>query len=419
MLPENPRPSAGEDRDARGVRPSLRGLTQSSGWPPGGGKSGIWRILGASNPMLASFIRDFVAQSIPLERMQQRFPRTRFYGQQIMGEAGHMIKNFGITKSAAMFVLAASCGLVSHVNQAEAQTPAEMCKKNYKIGYSHPVSEAKAVQAVAKYAKKRATDLGCVDLLIDATTNLNLQTQRAAVENWILQGVDAIVIRAVDPSAFVGLQKEAQAKGIKWLTYTKPMKGQDGSVGWNTDKAGELVAAHLKDWAKTHIAQGGVSSAVTELSIEPSLKGQWEFPKAALKDLGVPIVLAQDCADQECGLAMAETALRENPNLRIFIAGSTDDPGVGAARAFRNAGIAPEDVYIGGMDGSEQALVEIKKGTYYKSTAAIRLDLLGYSIVDASINAVNGAGPTDIVSPNEIATTADMSALEKLIAVYK
>ncbi|MBH5371121.1 hypothetical protein [Bradyrhizobium glycinis] len=75
---------------------------------------------------------------------------------------------------------------------------------------------------------------------------------------------------------------------------------------------------------------------------------------------------------------MAENALREHPNLRIFIAGRTDDPGVGAARAFRNAGIDRAEVYIGGMDGSEQALVDIKKGTYYKATAAIRLDLLGY-----------------------------------------
>lgn len=330
-----------------------------------------------------------------------------------------MVNRLSTGKSTFAGLVALACGFLAHADQAAAQTAAEMCKKKYTIGYSHPVSEAKAVQAVAKYAKKRAVELGCVNLLIDATTNLNLQTQRAAVENWILQGADAIVIRAVDPSAFVTLQKEAQAKGIKWLTYTKPMAGQDGSVGWNTDKAGELVAAHLKEWAKTHLPSGGLSAAVTELSIEPSLKGQWEFPKAALKDLGVPVVLAQDCADQECGLAMAETALRENPNLRVFIAGSTDDPGVGAARAFKNAGIAPEDVYIGGMDGSEQALVEIKKGAYYKATAAIRLDLLGYSIVDASINAVNGSGPTDIVSPNEIATPADMPALDKLIAVYK
>jgi len=299
------------------------------------------------------------------------------------------------------------------------QAQAAACEKTYTIGYSHPVSEAKAVQAVARYAQKRADEIGCVNLLIDATTNLNLQTQRAAVESWILQGVDAIVIRAVDPTAFIQLQKEAQAKKIKWLTYTKPMEGQDGSVGWNTDKAGELIAAHVTEWAKANVPSGGVSAAVTELSVEFSLKGQWEFPSEALKKLNVPIVLAQDCADQECGLTMTENALRENPNLRIFIAGSTDDPGVGAARAFKNAGIDPKEVYIGGMDGSEQALVEIKKGTYYKATAAIRLDLLGHSIVDASLNAIRGEGETNIVSPNELATIANMPALDTLIGQYR
>lgn len=293
------------------------------------------------------------------------------------------------------------------------------CDKTHTIGYSHPVSEAKAVQAVAKYAKKRADEVGCINLLIDATTNLNLQTQRAAVENWILQGVDAIVIRPVDPTAFTQLQKEAQAKGIKWLTYTKPMKGQDGSVGWDTDKAGKLIADNLTAWIKARQPKKKPSAAVTELSIESSISGQWTIPEATLKDLGLPVVLAQDCADQECGLAMTENALREHPDLRIFIAGSTDDPGVGAARAFKAAGIPPSEVYIGGMDGSEQALVDIKKGTYYKATSAIRLDLLGYSIIDASLNAIKGSGPTDIVSPNQLATVDDMAALDQLIAQYK
>jgi ABC-type sugar transport system substrate-binding protein len=301
---------------------------------------------------------------------------------------------------------------------ASASSAAE-CSKTYTIGYSHPVSEAKAVQAVAKYAQKRAEEIGCVKLQIDATTNLNLQTQRAAVENWILQKVDAIVIRPVDPTAFVQLQKEAQAKGIKWLTYTKPMKGQDGSVGWDTNKAGKLIAEDVMAWAKQHLPKGGASAAVTELSIESSLAGQWDFPKASLKALGIPVVMAQDCADQECGLAMAENALREHPDLRIFIAGSTDDPGVGAARAFKNAGIDPSQVYIGGMDGSEQALVDIKKGTYYKATAAIRLDLLGYTIIDAALNAIKGSGETNMLAPNELAKVDNMAALDKLIAVYK
>jgi ABC-type sugar transport system substrate-binding protein len=326
-----------------------------------------------------------------------------------------MTKFPGISKLSSLFFSAVVVAGVLHASDADAAP----CEKTYTIGYSHPVSEAKAVQAVAKYTQKRADELGCVKLLIDATTNLNLQTQRAAIENWILQGVDAIVIRAVDPTAFVQLQHEAQAKGIKWLTYTKPMKGQDGSVGWDTNKAGQLIADDVTAWAKERLPNGGASAAVTEISIERSLAGQWENPEAALKKLGIPVVLAQDCADQECGLAMTENALREHPDLRVFIAGSTDDPGVGAARAFKNAGIDPSKVYIGGMDGSEQALVEIKKGTYYKATAAIRLDLLGYTIIDASLNAIKGKGETNMLAPNELAKADNMAALDKLIAVYK
>lgn len=317
-----------------------------------------------------------------------------------------------ISALAVLSMIGAGC-LYSTASQA-----AE-CKRTYTIGYSHPVNEAKAVQAVAKYAKLRAQQVGCVNLLLDSTTNLNLQTQRAAVENWVLQGVDAIVIRAVDPTAFARLQKDAQAKGIKWLTYTKPMEGQDGSVGWDLTKAGQLIADDVTAWAKEHYPKGGESAAVGEWSGEVALADQYKIPEAALEKLNIPIVSAQDCNNQECGLSMTESALREHPDLRIFIAGSTDDAGVGAAKAFEKAGIDPKDVYIGGMDGSEQALVDIQKNKYYKATAAIRLDLLGYSIIDASLNAINGKGETNIVSPNQLAKAGDQATLEELIGQYK
>jgi ABC-type sugar transport system substrate-binding protein len=291
--------------------------------------------------------------------------------------------------------------------------------KKYTVGFSHPSSEALAVQVVEQYAAKRGTDLGCVQVLIDATTNLNLETQRAAIESWILQGVDAIVVRPVDPNALSRLQKDAQAKNIKWLTYTNHMEGQNGSVGWSTDNAGHLMADDLSAWLKKNYPNGGISSAVVAVSAQPTLSGQWDFPKKSLTEAGIPVVLAADCWTQECGLNLTETALKEHPDLRVFIAGSTDDAGIGAAKAFKNAGIDPSKVYIGGMDGSQQALQEIQLGSYYKTTAAIKLDLLGYSIVDAAIHAIKEDGLSDMVTPNELATLAKPAGLQGLIDVYK
>jgi ABC-type sugar transport system substrate-binding protein len=299
------------------------------------------------------------------------------------------------------------------------ESAAELCAgKQYTVGFSHPSSEALAVQVVEKYAAKRGTDLGCVKVLIDATTDLNLETQRAAIESWILQGVDAIVVRPVDPDALTRLQQDAQAKNIKWLTYTNHMDGQNGSVGWSTDNAGHLMADDLSAWLQKNYPNGGISAAVVGVSAQPTLSGQWDFPKDALNAAGIPIVLDSDCWTQECGLNLTETALQENPDLRVFIAGSTDDAGIGAAKAFENAGIDPSEVYIGGMDGSQQALEEIQRDSYYKATAAIKLDLLGYSIVDAAIHAIKDDGLSDMVTPNELATLADPDAVQGLVDVY-
>ena len=72
------------------------------------------------------------------------------------------------------------------------------------------------------------------------------------------------------------------------------------------------------------------------------------------------------------------------------------------------------------MDGSEQALVDIKKRvTDTRRPPQFALDLLGYTIIDAALNAIKGSGETNMLAPNQLAKVDDMAALDKLIAVYK
>lgn len=292
------------------------------------------------------------------------------------------------------------------------------CEDTYTIGFSHPVGEAESVKAVKKFAQRRADEVGCVDLLLDNTTANNLESQRSTIESWVTQDVDAIVLWPVDASAFTGLQDQAQEKGIKWLTYSSHMDGQDGSVGFDNDLSGQLIADDLTAWVEKNYPDGGVSAAVTTLTALPQVNGRWEKPLAALKKLGIPVVSEQDCADQTCGLQVAEDTLREHDDLRIFV-GITDDAGVGALKAFDDSSLDPESVYIAGQDGMSQALAAIGDGGYYKASAAILLDELGFSIIDNSIAAITGDGETDSVTPSSLASLADKANLAKLSELYQ
>ncbi|MFT4009875.1 MAG: sugar ABC transporter substrate-binding protein [Nocardioidaceae bacterium] len=308
----------------------------------------------------------------------------------------------------------AACGSSDEVADASGQA----CKETKTIGFSHPVGEAEAVKIVKKFVQKRAVEVGCVKVLLDNTTGSNLESQRAAVEGWVQQGIDAIVLWPVDNTAFTGLQKEAQDKGIKWLTYSSHMDGQDGSVGFDNVLSGKLIADDVAAWVRKHYPNGGVSAAVTQLAALPDLKGRWEEPIKKLKELNIPVVSQQDCADQTCGLQIGEDVLREHKDLRIFI-GLNDDAALGAMKAFEAAKVDPDDVYIAGQDGGSQSLQAIAAGKFYKATAAIRLDQLGYSIIDNSLASINGTGDTDKIAPTVLASLADKKTLTELQGMFQ
>jgi ABC-type sugar transport system substrate-binding protein len=295
--------------------------------------------------------------------------------------------------------------------------PAPSCEKNYTIAFSHIVSEAVVVKAVRSFADQRAAELGCITMLHDNTTGGNLEQQTAALETWINQGVDAIVLLPVDAASVAPYKKRADAAGIAMSTYAFPIEGYCGNAGFDATQSGELIADAAIEWAKTAYPNGGAKALVSSLSALPLLAPRWEVPVKKLKDAGIEVVAVQDGADIASGLEITETTLQAHPDLSIVI-GLNDDFAVGAYQAFENAKIDPEKVFIGGQDGSLEGMEAIKEGKHYKASSAILLDQLGASIVDISLACITGKGETNIATPAKLVTLTE-GGLDEMIASFK
>lgn len=311
--------------------------------------------------------------------------------------------------------IVASVALVGLASSTSAHAAA--CEKTYTIGFSHPVGESEFAAALRKKVVKYAGENGCVTALIDNTQSSNLESQRATLESWVIRKVDAIVVLPVDAPALEGLRKKAQKQGTKWLTYAGKTPGVDGSVGFDNVQSGDLVAKDALAWVKQKYPNGGVSAAVTKLTPLVGFSGRWDEPLKQFKAAGLKVVSEQDCADQSCGLQIAEDALRQHPDLRVFI-GINDDAAIGALRAFTNAKINPADVYIAGQDGTKEGLQAVKDGGAYRSSAAILLDDLAKSIIDNSVAAITGKGRTDYETAVELGVASKPDRLNALIAQY-
>lgn len=292
------------------------------------------------------------------------------------------------------------------------------CDKTYTIGFSHPVGESQFAIALKKKVRAAGEKNGCVKVLLDNTHQSNLESQRATLESWVTRRVDAIVVLPVEATALEGLRRQAQKKGMKWLTYAGATPGADGSVGFDNVQSGDLVAKDALAWVKQRYPQGDITAAVTTLTPLKGFVGRWDEPLKQFQEAGLPIVSHQDCPTQACGLQIAEDALRQHPNLRVFI-GINDDAALGALRAFKNAGIKADDVYIAGQDGTVEGLEAVKQGGAYRASAAILLDDLAQSIIDNSVAAITGKGRTNYETAVELGTLRNPARLDALIAQYK
>jgi ABC-type sugar transport system substrate-binding protein len=291
------------------------------------------------------------------------------------------------------------------------------CTKTYTIGFSHPAGESVYAATLRNKVVSAGTANGCVKVLIDNTRNENLQTQVATIQSWVTQKINAIVVLPVDANSLEGLRKQAQAQGTKWLTYASPIPGADGSIGFDSVQSGDMIAKDAVAWYRKNYPNGGATAAVTTSTSLPAFAGRWTQPLSQFAAAGIQVVSKQDCGTQACGLQIAGDALRAHPDLRVFI-GVNDDAAIGALKAFTNAGINPNTVYIAGQDGTKEGLQAVKQGGAYKASAAIQLDVLGQAIVDAAMAAITGKGKTTAQIGTVLAKNDNPTQLDQLIASF-
>jgi len=288
--------------------------------------------------------------------------------------------------------------------------------KKYTIAFSHPVSEAPIVTAVRRFANERAAELE-VTMVYDNTKSGQIESQVATIETWITQGVDAICVLPLVPSALVQVQKKAQAKGILWTTYALPMTGQDGVVSWDNRKSGQMIGEHCAKWITSSVSNA--EALVLTLRAMPGIAARTDEPLKIFQSMpNVRVVATQDAADPAKGLRVTEDTLQAHPNLNVVI-GLNDDGAMGAMHAFENAKRNSTTCYIGGQDGSLDALMAIKKGGFYKSSSALNIRDVGRGIVDLNHGLLAGTGGKLVDIPVVLASLDDPKLLDNLISHWQ
>ncbi|WP_330565581.1 substrate-binding domain-containing protein [Pseudomonas yamanorum] len=213
------------------------------------------------------------------------------------------------------------------------------------------------------YMAAHARDLTDVTLQFEDAQG-DVVRQLNQVQSFSAQGMDAIIVNAVDTAATQKMTVNAQQAGIP-LVYVnrRPdipgLPAGVGYVGSDEIKAGEIQMRYL---AEKMNGKGNLAIMLGLLS-NNATHNRTQGVKNVLKDYPNIHIVEEQSADWQRSKAMDLMNNWIVSGKKIdAVAANADEMAIGAAMAITQAGMHPgKDILVGGSDGGPAGLDAIKK----------------------------------------------------------
>ena len=327
----------------------------------------------------------------------------------------------GLLAAFAVASMVAGCGKVEK-EEVAAVASSGGCKRSTEktIGWDFPLAHiglaAPFNNRVKQFAEKRG-----YKVLTSGNTG-DLQKQVNDLNTWINQGLPAIAAYALEPSSIEPVAAQARAKCVGFVSYSYSvdMKNQDASVQLDWKRNGEMLGQSALAWVASH---PGKQFNVLILNNRDLSAGILRddglnavFPG---NDPNIKVIATQKAGDRATGEKVTSTVLQAHPDLNMVLA-FNDDVALGARQAFLNAGKKDDDplIYIGGQDGSPDALKVLKEGTLLRAIVATSANEVAAGVANTTIDVAEGKKPETPVLKAETLTAADGAKIDDYLSQF-
>jgi len=249
----------------------------------------------------------------------------------------------------------------------------------------------------------RAQEVGASIQFEDAQGDVGKQLSQ--LQNFIAQGVDAIVMNPVDTSATPRMTKLATEAGIPLVYVNRQPEEQlpEGViyVGSDENVSGKLQAEEI---ARLLNNEGKIVIMMGELATNAATLRTEGVEKVAAQHEGMEIVEKQTANWQRNeAIDLMNNWLVSGIEMDA-IASNNDEMAIGAIIALQQAGRDPKELVIAGVDATPDGLAEVARGnldvTVFQDARG-----QGRAVVDSSVSLINGE-PVDtyVMVPFELVT---------------
>lgn len=272
------------------------------------------------------------------------------------------------------------------------------------IGYANPTATNQGWIIINQGAEDAANDRGVEFSSVGPPQDGDAAGQATVIENFISQGVDALVIAPVDSSALIPSVEKANEAGIPVIDVDSFIDGGEITSFVATDN---LKAAAMQADAVGE-AIGGTGTVILINGGQGFQTGRdrrdgfIDTMTANYPDVKVVEVQTEwDAQEAQAGL---EDALSANPDVAA-VAHAWDGATVTSVPVLEDAGLL-DSVYVIGFDGAPDAIALLQQGKV-DSIVAQQLYKMGYTAVDTAVDAACGETVEERIDTGALMLTPD------------
>lgn len=283
-----------------------------------------------------------------------------------------------------------------------AEAPAEETSTGgdvYKVAYANVNDLFPYTVKLRDYLKLYAEEAGMEFFSSHAENDLNKQVDQ--VENYLLQGVNAMIVMPCDPDGIVPMVDKCWEQGVPFCTVAGNTTGKSIHVGSLNYEAGLMQADYM---AEVLPENGKVLYLHADPINQEYVDRRNGFLTLFEKRPDLELLSEQNCKSRtDLGMSVTETWIQAYPQFDGIVC-QNDDSALGAVEALKAANRL-EGVYVVGLDGSDPALESIVAG---ELAATAYQDAPGQAraMIDILIDIRDGVDPETLVNdgPNPVPT---------------
>lgn len=281
-------------------------------------------------------------------------------------------------------------------------------EEKLEVGYVVSTMSHEWYQNLCGGVERRAEEKGVNVSIVDAQMDSNKQAEYA--ENFINQGVDALIITPVDPATMNPIVFACQEAGIKLVAESSAFEGMDCFTGISDFDASYRIGTWMADYA----AENDIDMKILVINqpIYEACVNRVKGFLAGLDDKGATYEVVQEVdggGTKEGSLEVANDALTAHPEVNVIF-GINDNSSTGGMNAYKELGYDESKLTVlgFGFEGSvgRDALLS---GSPYKAAVAMFPDYVGAALIDTVLLLCGGEEienypcPTAVVTPDNFA----------------